>query len=137
VSFWPAFQNLLRRGSFLVAHNAPGERAILKKAFPLADFRWIDTLTVARALFPEEEAHDLPTCIGRFPEAQCDLTRICPDLTWHDALYDATASLCFLFHAWRGPLHGRTPQQVQNLPTTAWKEARTRRKRERAASAAA
>lgn len=136
-AFWPVFQELLQPGTYLVAHNAPGERKILKKAFPLADFSWIDTLTVSRATFPEEEIHELPACVGRFPEAQRDLARVCPDLTWHDALYDAAAALCFLLHAWRGPLRGHSPQRVQNLSTETWKNARARRQQQRAAGAPA
>jgi DNA polymerase-3 subunit epsilon len=93
---WPAIQERLR-GRILIAHSAATERRFLR-AFPTHRFGpWIDTLLLARRLHPSLPSHRLGDLIAHF-QLQDTLTPLCPGLAWHDALYDATASLILLRH---------------------------------------
>jgi len=93
---WPRIQSLLR-GRLLVAHSASTERRFLR-AFPTHRFGpWIDTLHLARKLHPELGSHRLGDLVAHF-QLEPTLAPLCPGLAWHDALYDATASLVLLRH---------------------------------------
>ena len=80
----------------LAAHNASTEKKILKKLAPLHTFGpWLDTLVLARHLLPAAPDHTLAaacTALGLLDR----LDTLCPDRTWHDALYDAYASALLL-----------------------------------------
>jgi DNA polymerase-3 subunit epsilon len=95
-ALWPEFKARLA-GAVVVAHGAGTEKRFLR-AFPLHGFGpWIDTLPMARAVLPELADHALGTvaeACGLVPEVR----RLCPGLDWHDALFDAVASLVFLRH---------------------------------------
>lgn len=81
----------------LVAHAHGTEKRFLG-ALPGHSFGpWLDTLKLTRKIYPKAESHRL----GRI----CDdlmvspkLQELVPERGWHDALFDAAASLLLLFH---------------------------------------
>ena len=82
---WPELSARLQ-GVPLVAHNAATERTILVKRAPLAPFGpWFDTLRLVRRLV-------------RAFGLQMRVDALCPDRTWHDALYDACAGAVLFSH---------------------------------------
>lgn len=95
LSLWPTLKSNLGRGP-IVAHGHGTEKRFLR-TFPGHRFGpWIDTLQLARAAWPTEKSHslgDLCTSLGLVNFAEH-----APDRNWHDALYDALASLALLKH---------------------------------------
>lgn len=95
LSLWPTLKRQLSRGP-VVAHGHGTEKRFLR-TFPGHAFGpWIDTLQLARAAWPEEKSHSLGDLC-----AALGLTSFgarAPGKTWHDALYDALASLALLAH---------------------------------------
>lgn len=94
MGLWPEVKNRLHKRP-VVAHGHGTEKRYLR-AFPGHGFGpWIDTLQLARAAWPELPSHALGDLCDQF-----DLSRIVsqhvPGKQWHDALYDATASLVLL-----------------------------------------
>lgn len=93
---WPEIRRRMENRA-IVAHSSATERRFLR-LFPTHRFGpWIDTLHLSREIYPGLPSHrlgDLVAVLGLEP----DLTRLCPGLQWHDALYDATASLVLLRH---------------------------------------
>ena len=99
----PAFLDLWPRikadmeGCWIVAHGAATEKRFLR-VFPFHSFGpWVDTLDLARAVYPELSSHALGDVIQALglvnePEIQADGFR------WHDAGCDAVASLVLLRH---------------------------------------
>lgn len=95
-ALWPTFKTQLQ-GRVLIAHNASVERRYLR-AFPGHGFGpWIDTLPLARRFYPQLSSHRLGDLVATF-QLEAALEQLCPDLHWHDALYDAAAALLFLQH---------------------------------------
>ncbi|MEI8037976.1 MAG: exonuclease domain-containing protein [Verrucomicrobiota bacterium] len=94
LALWPELKNRLA-GAVVVAHGKGTEKRFLR-AFPGHGFGpWIDTLLLARAAWPDLERHALGAlcdCHGLTPAIRA----IVPDKSWHDALFDATASLVLL-----------------------------------------
>lgn len=90
MSLWPEISSRLL-GTPLIAHNCSTERTVLTKLAPMANFGpWIDTLVYARAQYPKLPSYslcDIVAAFGAVNEVDC----LCPDRTWHDALYDACA----------------------------------------------
>lgn len=95
LSLWPVLKSSLGRGP-VVAHGHGTEKRFLR-SFPGHPFGpWIDTLQLARSAWPEEPSHslgDLCTSLGL-----TEFSAHAPDRNWHDALYDALASLALLKH---------------------------------------
>ena len=95
LTLWPALKKQLIRGP-IVAHGHGTEKRFLR-AFPGHRFGpWIDTLLLARAAWPDLPSHslgDLCTALGID-----DFQTHAPERQWHDALYDALASLAILKH---------------------------------------
>ena len=96
LGLWPEFRNRLA-GAVVVAHGKGTEKRFLR-AFPGHGFGpWIDTLLLARSVWPELPGHALGALCERH-----GLTPVVDALvhgrTWHDALYDAAASLVLLEH---------------------------------------
>jgi DNA polymerase III subunit epsilon len=93
---WPDFKKRLA-GAIVVAHGKGTEKRFLR-AFPGHGFGpWIDTLLLARAAWPELPNHSL----GALCETHGLTTVIqalVPGKSWHDALFDAVASLVLLAH---------------------------------------
>lgn len=95
-SLWPELKKRLA-GSVVVAHGKGTEKRFLR-AFPGHGFGpWIDTLLLARAAWPDLPDHSLGTICDQL--ALSDQVRaLVPDKSWHDALFDAAASLVLLGH---------------------------------------
>jgi DNA polymerase III subunit epsilon len=132
MALWPEFKARLS-GAVLVAHGAGTERRFLR-AFPLHGFGpWIDTLPLARALLPDLPDHALGT-VAASCGLEAEVRRWCPDLDWHDALFDAVASLVFLRHviAELGLAEARVGQ-LQNFDAAAYRQHRGLRRAARAA----
>lgn len=94
LSLFPQIKSLLQ-GRVLIAHACGTEKKFLR-AFPGQDFSpWVDSLTLARAALPELGKHRLGSLVPYLGDSFNDLpaTR---DRQWHDALYDAAASFCFV-----------------------------------------
>ena len=91
---WPKINSSLS-GKVVVAHGAGTEKRFLR-AFPMHGFKpWIDTLQLARKMMPEVKDHSLGSLIDEIG-ANKEITKLCPDLKWHDALYDSVACLILL-----------------------------------------
>lgn len=94
LSLWPQLNRTLR-GRVVVAHGAGTEKRFLR-SFPMHGFApWVDTLKVAQAAFPEERDFSLEalSCLLNVVD---ETTTYCPEKTFHDALYDAIATLLVL-----------------------------------------
>lgn len=94
LTLWPDLKSRLA-GAVVVAHGKGTEKRFLR-AFPGHGFGpWIDTLLLARAAWPDAPDHSL----GALAESR-GLTPVIgglvPGRRWHDALYDAVASLVLL-----------------------------------------
>lgn len=96
-TLWPDLRDLLR-GAVVLGHNPATEKRFLR-TFPGHGFGpWVDTLALARQAAPTLPDHSL-SCV-------CDALGITDSVTalvndaaharWHDALYDAAASLQLL-----------------------------------------
>jgi DNA polymerase-3 subunit epsilon len=96
LSLWPELKGRLA-GAVVVAHGKGTEKRFLR-AFPGHGFGpWIDTLLLARAAWPELPDHSLGAlCVRRGLTEK--VRTIVPEKSWHDALFDAAASLVLLEH---------------------------------------
>ena len=96
LSLWPELKCRLA-GAVVVAHGKGTEKRFLR-AFPSHGFGpWVDTLLLSRAAWPELPDHTLGgLCASHLltPFIQA----VVPERTWHDALFDAVASLVLLAH---------------------------------------
>jgi len=94
LALWPELKSRLA-GAVVVAHGKGTEKRFLR-AFPGHGFGpWIDTLLLARAAWPELPDHSL----GALADARgltAGVSALVPGRKWHDALYDAVASLALL-----------------------------------------
>ncbi len=94
LTLWPEFKKRLAN-NIVVAHGKGTEKRFLR-AFPGHGFGpWIDTLLLARAAWPTLKDHSLGALCEHFaltPSVQAFV----PDKSWHDALFDAVASLVLL-----------------------------------------
>ena len=90
-TLWPQLRTLLR-GAVVLGHNPATEKRFLR-TFPGHGFGpWVDTLVLARKAIPDLPDHSLATicdALGIRP----GVSALIPDRRWHDALYDAAASL--------------------------------------------
>ena len=93
---WPEFKRRLA-GVVVVAHGKGTEKRFLR-AFPGHGFGpWVDTLLLARAAWPDLTDHSL----GALCETHglsATIRELVPGKSWHDALFDAVASLVLLAH---------------------------------------
>lgn len=93
---WPTLKRQLG-GAVVVAHGKGTEKRFLR-AFPGHGFGpWIDTLLLARAAWPDEPSHALSDLCDR-AGLGATVKSLAPDRRWHDALFDAVASLVLLRH---------------------------------------
>jgi len=96
VDLWPRIKSDME-GCWIVAHGAATEKRFLR-VFPFHSFGpWVDTLDLARAVYPGLRSHALGEVIKvigleKEPEIQAEGFR------WHDARCDAIASLVLLRH---------------------------------------
>lgn len=91
---WPDIEKRLRN-KVVIAHNVGTEQRFLSR-FPGHQLApWVDTLKICRKAYPEARSHslgDLCDWLGLTDE----LSKKFPDQQWHDALFDAAASLALL-----------------------------------------
>jgi DNA polymerase-3 subunit epsilon len=96
MTLWPTIKATLGN-HIAVAHGHGTEKRYLR-AFPAHGFGpWVDTLQLARAAWPELPSHALGEVCSHF-ELSDKISELVPKKTWHDALYDAVASLILLEH---------------------------------------
>jgi DNA polymerase-3 subunit epsilon len=94
VDLWPAVKASLG-GRWIVAHGAATEKRFLR-VFPFHGFGpWVDTLLLARAVYPSLASHALGDVVSALGLADSLKT---PDFRWHDAASDASATLVLLHH---------------------------------------
>lgn len=116
LTLWPVVKEHLS-GCVVVAHGKGTEKKFLR-AFPGHGFGpWVDTLLLARATWPQWQDHSLGVLCDTL-ELTPLVEAACPDRRWHDALFDATASLFLLekmlqlTQSWHVPLaHFLQPDQ--------------------------
>lgn len=120
---WPELKQRLA-GAVVVAHGKGTEKRFLR-AFPGHGFGpWIDTLLIARAAWPELRDHSL----GALCEVHgltAEIRALVPGKSWHDALFDAVASLVLLARFVQS--HGLAEHPVESLlqpDTSAWHKTR-------------
>ena len=94
IELWPQVREQLG-GAAVVAHGQGTEKRFLR-AFPGHGFGpWIDTLLLARAAWPDLPDHSLgAVCRARGLDER--VREWVPGRDWHDALFDAVASLLIL-----------------------------------------
>ncbi len=96
LSLWPELKSRLT-GAVVIAHGKGTEKRFLR-TFPGHGFGpWIDTLLLARAAWPELKEHSLGA-LCRHWELTEKVRVIVPGKSWHDALFDAVASLVLFEH---------------------------------------
>jgi len=103
---WPRIK---RRFSHpLCAHNVATEKRFARAMAPMHRFGpWVDTLRVARKVWPECPSYALEDLIALLGlKQQVDI--LCPGRAAHDALYDAVASAALLEHLLEQPGWGNT-----------------------------
>ena len=94
MTLWPEVKNRLAN-NLVVAHGHGTEKRYLR-AFPAHGFGpWVDTLQLYRAAYPQLESHALGDLCEQF-QLTHSVETIVPDKTWHDAQFDAVASLVLL-----------------------------------------
>ena len=77
---------------FRSGHNPATERKFLRR-FPGHGFGpWLDTLALGRMCVPGLEDYSLSSLCGALG-LTCSVEALLPARRWHDALYDALASL--------------------------------------------
>ena len=97
MALWPEITSRLSCTP-LIAHNCATERTVLTKLAPMPRFGpWIDTLVYARARYPKLPSHALGDLVEAFGLTD-EVDGLCPDRTWHDALYDACACAVLAAH---------------------------------------
>lgn len=96
LSLWPELKPRLS-GAVVVAHGKGTEKRFLR-AFPGHGFGpWIDTLLLSRAAWPGIKDHSLGSLCNT--HGLTDQVRaLVSEKSWHDALFDAVASLVLLAH---------------------------------------
>lgn len=123
LSLWPDLKQRLA-GAIVVAHGKGTEKRFLR-AFPGHGFGpWIDTLLLARAVWPDLNDHSLGAlCESRGLTGA--VKAIVPDRSWHDALFDATASLVLLANLIEALSLADHPAECLLHPdTSAWHQAK-------------
>jgi len=82
----------------LAAHNASVEQKFLRKLAPMHRFGpWVDTLALARKVYPDAGSNKLEDLIAGL-DLEPRVRGLAPNREPHDALYDAVASAVFLEH---------------------------------------
>jgi DNA polymerase-3 subunit epsilon len=96
LSLWPELKKRLT-GAVVVAHGKGTEKRFLR-AFPGHGLGpWIDTLLLARAAWPNLSDHSLGSICDQLGLSD-EVRNLVPEKSWHDALFDAAASLVLLGH---------------------------------------
>ena len=120
---WPKIKKRLNQVA-VVAHGHGTEKRFLH-AFPGHGFGpWIDTLQISRAAWPELPDHSLGA-LCKALGLEDKVSAIVADKTWHDALYDAVASIILLekiIHDFA--LHDAPLSTLENPDTSHWHKLR-------------
>jgi len=119
LALWPELKRRLS-GAVVVAHGKGTEKRFLR-SFPGHGFGpWIDTLLLSRAAWPGLTDHSLGAlCEGHGLTAE--IRALVPGKSWHDALFDAVASLVLLSHLIEALALADHPVECFLQPdTTAW-----------------
>ena len=96
LSLWPELKKRLA-SAVVVAHGKGTEKRFLR-AFPGHGFGpWIDTLLLARSAWPSLSDHSLGSICDQLGLGD-EVCALVPEKSWHDALFDAAASLVLLRH---------------------------------------
>ncbi len=94
---WPQIKQRLI-GHPLCAHNVATEKKFARAMAPMHPFGpWIDTLRIARKVWPGSPSYALGDLIVMLNLKQ-RVDELCPGKEAHDALYDALASAMLLEH---------------------------------------
>ena len=113
VDLWPRVKAALE-GRWIVAHGASTEKRFLN-IFPFHGFGpWVDTLPLARALYPSLQSHALGEAVealGLFDQIEF------PGFRWHDAASDALASLVLLRHLIKAGGLSEEPAEILTRPS--------------------
>jgi DNA polymerase-3 subunit epsilon len=116
LSLWPEFKARLA-GAVVVAHGKGTEKRFLR-SFPGHGFGpWVDTLLLARAAWPELPDHSLGALCERLG-LTAEIRSLVPGKSWHDALFDAVASLTLLAHLVESHSLAETPVEALLQPDT-------------------
>lgn len=120
---WPELKSRLA-GAVVVAHGKGTEKRFLR-AFPGHGFGpWIDTLLLARAAWPELPDHSLGALCNSHGLSG-SIQALVPAKSWHDALFDAVASLVLLAHLIETHLLAEEPVASLLQPDTSrWHQSR-------------
>lgn len=95
LSLWPEVNSRLGDGAVPVAHAKGTEKKFLR-VFPGNPFDpWVDTLLLSRASMPDQPKHSLGILCEDIGVAD-KVRELVPGRGWHDALFDAVASLVLL-----------------------------------------
>ena len=123
LSLWPECK--ARLGSAVVVAHGRGTEKRFLRSFPGHGFGpWVDTLPLSRALWPDLDDHSLGSI--------CEQLGLCAAVhelvsgkTWHDALFDAVASLVLLIHIIElHQIEGQDVEFLQHPDTHAWHQLR-------------
>ncbi len=119
LSLWPELRDRLQ-GAIVVAHGKGTEKRFLR-AFPGHGFGpWLDTLPLARALWPDLPDHSLSALGSTFGLTE-RIQSIVPHKSWHDALFDSVASLLVLETAVHSlQLHDIPVAELLHPDTSPW-----------------
>lgn len=124
LSLWPEFRSRLQ-GSVVVAHGKGTEKRFLR-AFPGHGFGpWLDTLLLSRAIWPELPDHSLSALCDSLGVTDRIHAIVC-GRTWHDALFDAVASILVLETAINTlELHDVALASILQPDTSPWHRSRS------------
>lgn len=123
LSLWPDLRSRLQ-GAIVVAHGKGTEKRFLR-AFPGHGFGpWLDTLHLARALWPDLPDHSL-SALGSSLDLTEKIQSMVPGKSWHDALFDSVASLLVLETAIQSlDLHATPVSELLHPNTSPWHRSR-------------
>ncbi|HPA79000.1 MAG TPA: 3'-5' exonuclease [Kiritimatiellia bacterium] len=94
---WPELEHRVSEHP-LAAHNIGTEKKFLRKLAPLHTLGpWIDTLKLARMVWPELPSHNLGFLLKHL-RLKAKTDTLCPGRSEHDAFYDAVGCALLLQH---------------------------------------
>jgi DNA polymerase III subunit epsilon len=119
LSLWPEVEHKLRN-AVIVAHGKGTEKRFLR-AFVGHQFEpWLDTLWLSRAVYPKCSSYSLSKLCDELGLTD-QVKHLVPNRHWHDALFDANASLILLKHIILEHDLARQPlASILNTQASAW-----------------